>query len=575
MGLYKYMKIIVIISILLLLGLLIYNKHKPHILFALVGIFYFLIGYIDYKEYFIGFTNSALITLVLLMVASIAIEKTSFIDYCSKKIFSKSYKLSILKLGLISCFFSAFLNNTAVVASLMGVIKQNKFHSASKLLMPLSFFALAGGTLTLIGTSTNMVVNSFVIENKLESLKMFDFFIVGLGICIAIIVVIMFFSFLLPDYKNDFDEIKDYIINTKVVSGSSLINKSVKENKLKQLQYLFLVEIKRKNRIISPVSNDEIILEDDELIFSGDIQYISILSNFNGLKLCENVELNKLNLVEVVISNQSSLIGKSVKEVSFRAKFDAAIICYKRANESIKKIGECVICAGDSLILSVGSDFASRDNKGKNFHIISKMYNPKFNTKQSFIILSSFVSVILLNVFNCIDIVKGLLLLLMFYIGAKYINIDEIRRRIPLDIIIIIGSSLAITRVLISSGVAADFANLIVNTFGVFGNYGALVGVYLMTLLLTELITNNAAAALSFPIAYSSALSLGLSPYPFIFIVAYAASASFMTPFGYQTNLMVSSAGNYKFMDFVKIGWIASIAYSLVVLIVTPMVFKF
>lgn len=569
------MKIIVIASILLLLALLIYNKHKPHILFTLIGIFYFLIGYIDYKEYFVGFINSALITLVLLMMISIAIEKTSFIDYCSKKIFSKNYKMSILKLGFISCFFSAFFNNTAVVASLIGAIKQNKFHSPSKLLMPLSFFALAGGTLTLIGTSTNMIINSFVIENNLKSLKMFDFFIVGFIICIGIISVILIFSFLLPDYKSDFDEIKDYVINTKVVSGSNLINKSVKENKLKQLQYLFLVEIQRKNRIISPVSNDEIILEDDELIFSGDIKYISILSNFSGLKLCENVDLNKLNLVEVVICNQSSLIGKSVKEVSFRAKFDAAIICYKRANESIKKIGECTICAGDSLILSVGSDFASRDNKGKNFHIISKMYQPKFNTKQSFIILTSFVSVILLNVFNCIDIIKGLLFLLIFYIGAKYINIDEIRRRIPLDIILIIGSSLAITRVLISSGVATDFANLIVSTFGVFGNYSALVGIYLMTLLLTELITNNAVAAFSFPIAYSSALSLGVSPYPFIFIVAYAASASFMTPFGNQTNLMVSSTGKYKFMDFMKIGWITSIVYSLIVLTITPLVFKF
>ena len=186
------MKIIVGTTLLALLILLILNKIRPAVLFGALAGFYYVLGYLDFNTYITSYTNDSLIALVLLLCVSLSLERTTFIDYVSNFIVGKNYTFSILKLGVIVSSISAFLNNTAVVASLMVAIKNNKFHAPSKLLIPLSYFAVVGGVMTLIGTSTNLVINSFVTQNGLESLKMFDFFYVGILLTIGMILTFMF-----------------------------------------------------------------------------------------------------------------------------------------------------------------------------------------------------------------------------------------------------------------------------------------------------------------------------------------------------------------------------------------------
>ncbi|EAW7389583.1 TPA: SLC13 family permease [Campylobacter jejuni] len=571
------MKIIVALSILILLILLIQNKIKPFILFGSLALLYYLLGYLNLNTWLDSYTNDSLIVLVLLLLVSVAIEKSVIINWCSKFIIGKNYHLSLLKLGIMTASISAFLNNTAVVASFMSVIKNNKFQAPSKLLIPLSYFCIVGGTMTLIGTSTNLMVNSFAVQNGLNSFKIFDFFAVGFCISVSVIIVILIFSFLLPEYKDEETKLDEYLISAKVLKNSSLIGKNLIENNLRNLEFLFLLEIQRQDEVISPVSHNEIIKENDVLIFSGDVTHLELLRKFDGLKIgTQEIKHNALNLVDVIISAESNLIGKSVKEVNFRTKFDAGIIALKRGSKNISKIGQSILQAGDRLILSVGNDFYSRDNISKNFYIISNiMQNKKLNNIQSFIVVFTFLAIIALSALKIVTLLKALFVFLVFLIVFKFVSFDELKRRFPLEIFIIVGSSLAITKVLVDSGLAKDFAQIIIETFGVYGVYGSFIGVYLLTLLLTEMITNNAAAALAFPIAYSSAIALEVNPTPFILAVAYGASCGFLMPHGYQTHLMVSSICSYKTTDFIKIGWIVSLVYSAIVLSLTPIIFKF
>jgi len=570
------MKIFVALSIIALIALLIQNKYKPSILFGGLATIYYLLGFIELQAWTSSYANSSLLVLVLLLLVSISLEKTVVVEYFSKILIKKDYKTSLLRLGVISSIFSAFLNNTAVVASLMSVIKNNKHHLPSRLLIPLSYFAIFGGTMTLVGTSTNLIVNSFVIENGLPSLEMFDFFYVGVIITIVGTIALYIFSFLLPSYENINNKIEEHLIQTEVLKNSTLIGKSIKENKLRNLEYLFLLEIIRENRSISPVSPDEKIVSGDKLIFSGDIKHLEILKQFNGLRLGDGVDIKNLTLIDTIITPQSSLIGKKVKEANFRSKFDSAIVSLRRGSLNIAKIGDEILQAGDRLVLSVGKEFENRENINKNFYVFNNIkQNQKLSSEKSFVVLIGFIATILLSAMGIFKLLNALIIFMIFLLAIKAINFQEIQRRFPYGLFVIIGSSLAISKVLISSGIADSLAQLITDSFGSYGVYGSFIGVYLLTLVLTELITNNAAAALSFPIAYATALSLGVNPLPFIFAVAYGASASFILPYGYQTNLMVSSVGNYSAKDFVKIGSIVTIVYSAVVIIAIPIIFGF
>ncbi len=570
------MTIFVAFSLAVLLVLLIQNKIRASFLFFGLLLIYYFLDFITLEKMLKGFVNPSLITLLLLLIVSIVFEKTTFIRTISNKLFSKSYSKSLFKMSLVTSFFSAFLNNTAVVASMISVVKQNRYHSASKLLLPLSYAAIFGGTITLIGTSTNLLVNSFMIENNLEPLKLFDFIYVGIPIAIIGAFTLLLISRFLPDIKQT-NKIENYFLEAKVQTGSKLIGKTVSQNNLRNLEYLFLSEIVRNGKIISPVTPNEIIQENDALLFSGDIKQINILKQFDGLKFEHSKHHIKDKLLEVIISNESNLVNKNIKESNFRSKFNASVIAIKRGNENLSgKISEIPLQVGDNLILSIGKDFHKRDNIKKNFYLTTPIgIDDKLSSKQSFFVLTGFLGVLIASFFSIIPLVKGLFLLLVIFTLFRFLKVEEIKRRFPYELLLIIGSALGIAAVMIQSGLAQNLAQMLNNLFGDFGVYGAFIAVYLLTFLLTEIITNNAAAALSFPIAYSTAIAFDSSILPFVMAVAYGASASFLMPFGYQTNLMVYSVGGYDMKTFLKSGIIVSIVYSILVITLIPLIFPF
>lgn len=526
-----------------------------------------------------NFVNPALITLIALLLISFVLEKTNWISLIAKKLFVVSEKQSYLRMGALVGLSSAFLNNTAVVATLLSSVKKNPYHVASKLLIPLSYIAILGGTLTLVGTSTNLIINGFVVQAGLPELGLLDFLYVGLPLLLIGVLVIAFISSrFLPHLHIEDTKPEQYFIESKVNADSNMIGKTVQSAGLRELGALFLVQIYRNNHLITPVAPDQSIEEGDRLLFTGDIKEAPALLKQVGLSLAgSRSEIEQPSLVEVVLSHTSSLVGNTIKEAGFRNKFDAAVVAIKRGGETLeKRLADIELQPGDTLVLATGSDFQKRENLKQNFYFYSQIESfTSLSNLQSLLVGLSFITVLGLSAFEVIPLLKGLMILLAGLFVFKLITFAEVKRRFPYELMIVIGSALGIATVMMNSGVSAMVANWVMSLFFSWGVMGSLVGVFLMTLLLTEIITNNASAAIGFPIALATSELLGVSPWPFIMVVAYAASASFMTPYGYQTNLMVYGPGNYQFKHYIQAGLPLTIVYSIVVLLLVPVFFPF
>ena len=563
---------------LTLVGCLFGTRLNPAWLFVgAIGSSY-LAGRIDLESMLVNYTNPSLITLVLLILVSIAIEKTTLIQKLAQSLSSGSLVKSVTKLGLSTAFLSSFTNNTAVVASLITAIKDNPNHSPSKLLLPLSYTAILGGTITLIGTSTNLIVNGFAVDAGMAPLGFFDFTLVGLGaLSVGLITILVMLKYLPDNGKSD-QEVVPFYLEGKVQAGSKLIGRTVEENGLRELKDLFLGEIIRDNQRICAVTPQQIIKQNDILLFVGDIKSVPLLTRFDGLKVVhDNHQKDIEHLVEVVVSQSSKFIGKTVKEARFREQFHAAVIAIRRGHDRLQGgLGQVRLQAGDSLILAPGKNFYSLPNLKREFVYISGFdLQTHLAPKQSNIVLLSFAAVLGLSIIGLVPLVKGLLVLLIGFMLCGTIKLSEVKRRFPIELLAVVGSAIGLAKLMIGTGLAGQISAAMFVVLGDFGPYSAFIAIFLMTVLFTELITNNAAAALSFPVAYSLAVGFNVDPLPFIMAVAFGASASFISPFGYQTNLMVYSAGNYRLKDYVVMGLPLSIIYSITVLTLIPLVFPF
>jgi di/tricarboxylate transporter len=516
-----------------------------------------------------NFTNQGLITLVLLLLVSSAVDKTSLIKRLGRTLVTASFNTSYWRLFGLTFFSSALLNNTAIVASLIGPVKQNQYHHASRLLIPLSYSAILGGTVTLIGTSTNLIVDSFLIEHGHPGFNFWDFTLYGLVAGLSCGLLMFLMTPLLPEIANKNNEYNSYFLEADVKEDCELIGKSVEENHLRNLPELFLIEISRDGKLITPVTPDMVIQAGDKLIFSGNIQHVGNLDHIKGLKFfAESNGLLRENLTEVIISNRAQIIGQTIKALGFRALFDAAVVAIRRDGESLSgKLGEIKLQSGDFLLLATGPDFMQRHNLTKNFFILSeKKMEKKLSRPQDWITLGGFLITVTLAATSVINLATGLLFFIAILVIAGVTTNNEIKRNIPLNLIVVIVGALSLATALEKSGVIRQIMELIGPWATSVSPIWALIMVYILTLILTELVTNNAAAALMFPLAYGLVQTLGVPIMPFALAVAFAASASFISPYGYQTNLLVFSASNYRFKHFIKFGLPISICYSTIVL---------
>lgn len=566
---------------LILFGLvagLISGRINPAALFLFAFLLCYLLGMVALDTALTSFTNIGLVTLVLLVLAATALEKTSLLGKLSQVIGNSSLPMTLTKLGFSTALLSSFTNNTAVVASLIGVVRRNQAHAPAKLLLPLNYATILGGTLTLIGTSTNLIVNSFVENAGLPALGFFEFTPVAVVIVIAGMLLLILLANTLPDRREESgDETLPYLLEAHVAKGSSLVGRSVVDNKLRALKKLYLVELERSGICICPVPPQLVLQADDVLRFSGAVESVELLHQFDGLDWFGKHQAKGQNLVEAVLAPSSSLVGSSLKESRFREQFDAAVMAIRRGHHPLKGgLGDIILQPGDVLLLTPGDGFRTSTKLSSEFAAISGLdLNVRLDSRRSQFVLLGFVATIALSVTGVLPLAKGLVLLLLSYFAIGAVTLTELKRRFPLELVVIVGSALGLANLMMSTGLADSLAQGLLSVINGYGAFGAFVGVYLMTLLLTELVTNNAAAALAFPIAYAIALNYGVDARPFIMAVVFGASASFISPYGYQTNLMVFNAGNYHFSDFVRLGLPLSVLYSLIVIFMVPIIFPF
>lgn len=565
----------------ILLGIvtcLLVTRIKPSFIFAGAAFVAFMSGMMDVNALASNFTNTSLLTLVLLILASSALEKTRLVSWVSRNISEGNLGTVVAKLGLSTAFLSSFTNNTAVVVSLIGAIKRNQQHAPSKLLIPLSYTAIFGGTLTLIGTSTNLIINSFVEDAGLPSLNFFAPSLIGLAVLVGGVIILIPLSYLLPSYDEQGQDDLPYFLEAIVEPGSPLVGHSIAENNLRALRKLFLAEVNRDGESVPSVGPDFVLQARDRLLFCGDVESVSTLQEIQGLTLFGQHHLNGQNFVEVVVSSSASFCNKTLKSSRFRDRFDAVVVAIRRGHERLEGgLGNITLTAGDTLVLVPGKRFyAQRSANSREFVLINDLdSSAKLDTTKSTLVLVGFAAVIGASLLGVMPIIKGLLayLLLLFVFGI--VHVGELRRRFPVDIVVIVGSALSIAQLMISSGLSERMGQMFIQAFNGWGVVGGLIATYLVTLVLTELITNNAAAALAFPIGYSMAVGYGVDPMPFIMAVLFGASASFISPYGYQTNLLVYSVGNYKLSDYVRVGIPISLVYSVLVLTLIPVFFPF
>lgn len=569
-------------TIILMIIVLVTDRFKASLVFLLAATALIAAGAIKLPDLIAGVSNPSILTIFALILITAGINDHFDLAAFFDRLFGKAgnQRTFILRMGLSVSAVSSVMNNTPVVAMMMPYVYEwGKKHniSPSRLLLPLSYSAIVGGVITLIGTSTNLVLNGLLRESAAPVLRFEDFLVPGLLVTMGTLLFMYLFGpALMPDKKDILDEMEDnarkYLVETRIEAQSKLTGKSIEDAGLRNLERVFLTEIIREGKRIAPVRPTEVIHEDDILLFAGDTtSTLELIGKMDGLELSKKNKFeisDNAKIVEAIVSQNSELERRTAKEVGFREKFDAAIIGIHRQGEKIAgKIGSIPFKAGDLLLLTAGPSFYDRLRRTNDLMVINT-HEPKKElprTRVRFFLAAMLVAIVMM-VTGVVDLFSGLLLILLAEVLLKMINLEKIKQNISLDLLIILVSSLAIGKALIESG-SADY--LTTQVFNNSHNWNALVlliSIFLSTFVLTSLVTNVAAITIIFPIVYSLAGITEIPAEAMFLTAAFGASCSFATPFAYQTNLMVMEVGNYGFRDFLRLGIPVSLVYAIIFL---------
>ena len=538
------------------------------------------LGYISPEEAISGFANPAVITIALLFVLSHALQKSGILEYMVirlNKLTERSRFLGLFVFLISVALASAFVNNTAIVAIFIPLtirLAQKYNLSPSKLLMPLSYIAIIGGTLTLVGTSTNLLVNSIYVNSISSSppLGMFEFAKFGLVmLVIGMAYLLIAVPFLIPSRTVTSSLTKSYhmggyLTELKVSEESPLIGRTCKERAVNKNYDITVLDILRDGKLISKNIRDTIIYPEDILFVRGSLE------NFLRMKEVEKVTMltdEKLTqdelihddntLVECLITNQTDLVGKSLMEINFRRRFGSFILAIRREGEILrKKIAHVVLQAFDTLLIYGPIEKIKELSDSGDFIVLGEIEATLQKHKYWWVSVAVIFGAVILAALGIVPILKGALIGAIFLLVIRVITANEAYQSINWQVIVLIAALIPLGIVIQKSGTAfwiGTVLNDIANTFNPLIRPTIMLSlIYLVTIILTEMTSNAATAIIMTPIAISAAQQMGLDPRTFVFAVCFAASASFITPIGYQTNLMVYGPGGYKFTDYVRVG---------------------
>ncbi len=529
-------------------------------------------GVIDETQAFSGFSNSAPLSVAALYVLASAADKTGLLGPLVSRMLGKEGRVtqvSQARLNGPTAVLSAFINNTPLVAMLIGQITtwcNQRGVSPSKLLLPVSYAAILGGTLTAIGTSTNLVASGLLQETGEPPIGIFEITkISGISVFFAMIVLIFIVPRLLPTRRaaiEEFtEEMREFTVQMEVVEDGPLDGSTISEAGLRNLRGVFLVEIERDGILLPAVSPGRRLTGGDRLTFAGDSDSVVGFQRTPGLRSAETQHMLEIDspqhtFFEAVIGADSRLAGRDLAEIGFRGVYQAAVVALHRSGVRIEGgLGRVELEPGDTLLLLAGPDFQVHSRRSRDFLMVTRLGGPPPSaTRRAPFVGLLALAVIGLAAFEVMSILEAALLAAGALLATRTLSFSEAGEAIDFSVILLIAAAFGIGEAMQSTGLAETLANGLLDVFSGWGDFGIILGLVLATTMLTEMITNNAAVVVVFPIALAVAVSAGLDPRIMAMTIAVVASSSFLTPMGYQTNTMVYGPGGYRFSDYVRAG---------------------
>ncbi len=550
------------------------------------------LGVIDPGQALGGFSSTGLFTVAFMYILVTAIRETGGIDLIIRHILGRpeSEGRALVRLLLPVASLSGFLNNTPVVATYIPAVLswcRRLDRPAQRFLMPLSFASILGGTITLFGTSTNLVVHGLLIDRD-PSLAMGLFDIAWVGVPVAVtglLYLLLLGPRFLPKRPGPdavFDNPREFTIEMEVDPQGPLVNRTVEEAGLRHLKALFLVEIERDGNIVSVVGPGEQLKGGDRLVFAGTSEAAVELQQIRGLMPSRHggssleKDFRERRLVEAVVSSQCQFIGQRIRDGHFRTLYGAAVLAVCRGGERVAgNLGQVRLQPADVLLLEARPPFIERHRQSRDFLLISQVNGAARPVhEKAWLAWSILAGVVLLATLGVMSMMNAAMLGAALVLFTGCCSVGAAKRGLDTQVLLTIAASFGLGAALETSGAASTLAS------GVLGLSGGspwllLVAVYVLVTLFTSVVTNNAAAVITFPIVMASAETLGVSPMPFVVAVMFAASACFLTPIGYQTNLMVLGPGGYRFADFLRLGGPLNLITGVVVLGLIPWFWPF
>ena len=556
-------------------------------------------GFLSIEEAISGFSNPAVITISLLFILSYALQKTRILEYLIVRInqlVSRSRSLGLSVYLLTIALASALMNNTAIVAIFMPVTIRlaHRYHmSPSKLLIPLSYAAIMGGTLTLIGTSTNLLVNSIYIKNSGLALGMFEFAKYGwITLTLGLIYVLTIAPRILPSRTvtsslTQSYHMAGYLTEMRLSTDSPLVGSTCEERSISYNYDVIVLDIQRDDRLITYNVGNEKLQAGDILFVKGSVESFLQMKEVEKVSLLTDEKLTQSELeqednvlIECMVTDQSDLIGQTIMNSNFRKRFYAFILAIRREGGIIrKKVAHVLIQSYDTLLIYGGKKQLAKLANSSGFILLGEVQEKLVKVKFWWVSIILIIATIILAALGLLPIIKGALLSIVILLILRVITPNEAYQSIHWQVIILIAALIPLGTVIETTGTASFIGESISQFVKLFsGNlqpYILLGLTYLITMILTEVSSNTATAIIMTPIVLSLSANMGIDARPLIFGVCFAASASFSTPIGYQTNLMVYGAGGYKFSDFIKVGLPLSITFWLAAIIFIPMIWPF
>jgi len=591
--------IITLCVILMAIGLFATEALPVDVVAILILVILVLTGVLTPQEGIKGFSNKATITVAFMFVLSAALLKTGALQVLAhrlSKLFRYKFNSAMLLMMLMIAIISAFVNNTPVVAMFIPVIIQIAHTSgqeASKMLIPLSFASIFGGMCTLIGTSTNILVSGIAEDQGIEGINLFTMTpIAGILLIIGVIYMSVFGIKLLPKNRiektltKSFD-FNQYITEIELMEESTSVDKQIMTSELVTEFGMDIIEVKRDNQLFTLPQGDFVLKTGDKLKVKCNASKIKSLKdkiksfNVTSIKIGEqDLTGDNAALVEMVITSSSEIHGKTLGQLDFRRRYRAIPLAIRQRRDTFQEdLYQIKLHAGDIILAEVKSHYiktlkekeAQQDTP---FMILSEDYITDFNKTKFRIVVSLIGAMVLFAAFGWVDILTGSITAVLLLVFSKVMRMKDVYRAINWKIIFLLAGALSLGLAIDKTGLDLSIANLLITMLNPYGIVAVISGLYITTSLLTEVMSNNASAALMAPIAIATATTLDQSPIPFLITIMLAASATFMTPIGYQTNTMVYSAGQYRFKDFFKVGVLLNICFWITASFIIPWYFN-